>query len=441
MQAASLWKRLTEPFVFIADETRHKQARLLASMSLVVIVGSMLAALAMQLLTRVFSAQQMMLVLIGISSFFISYFVSRYGKIETAVVTSTRLATAQTLLAATYIGGNTGINILYYLMTAYVFAVSFLSIRAALGVMISNTLLIAIFAPMLLAVPRAEILAGPILFHFVAGGFIVVFVIYWRQQEAYKRAALQKSEQRRMEMMFEHERNELLQALLLAIAHDFRTRLSIIESNRHLAQRLTEKRAPPDLVAGKLAVISETVQGMAAQLSNLNIIGELSHLQIQTADAAQIVDQVATRFSNRAASQSITLTHWAAPDLPRIALDEPKLVLALEQLLQNALDNTLDGQVMVCAVREADEIKFEVSDSGRGIVSEDLPHVFEPFYRTDEARTVAQGGVGLGLTIVKMVAEAHGGRVEVESMVDKGTRFTMTLPLAKANGQSQAIEA
>ena len=73
-----------------------------------------------------------------------------------------------------------------------------------------------------------------------------------------------------------------------------------------------------------------------------------------------------------------------------------------------------------------------VRDSGPGIPAEDLPHIFERFYRVDKSRSRATGGVGLGLTIARRVAEAHGGRIEAFSEVGKGTEFVVTLPRSTA---------
>lgn len=98
-------------------------------------------------------------------------------------------------------------------------------------------------------------------------------------------------------------------------------------------------------------------------------------------------------------------------------------------LASHAMKYTLpDGKVHVSLRNSATEARVSVADTGAGIPSADLPHIFERFYRVDKSRTRATGGSGLGLTIAKRLAEAHGGRIEVESAVGQGSTFTVVLP-------------
>ena len=105
----------------------------------------------------------------------------------------------------------------------------------------------------------------------------------------------------------------------------------------------------------------------------------------------------------------------------------------LERVLINLLDNAIKygqegGEITISADERDQEVQFSVRDNGIGIPKEDLPRIFERFYRVDKGRSQELGGTGLGLSIVKHIIQAHGGRVWVESQLEKGSTFYFTLP-------------
>ena len=106
----------------------------------------------------------------------------------------------------------------------------------------------------------------------------------------------------------------------------------------------------------------------------------------------------------------------------------------LEQILINLLDNAIKytpegGKVTISAIEKNQrEIQFSIEDNGIGIPKEDIPRIFERFYRVDKGRSQELGGTGLGLSIVKHLVQAHGGRIWVESQLGKGSTFYFTLP-------------
>lgn len=116
--------------------------------------------------------------------------------------------------------------------------------------------------------------------------------------------------------------------------------------------------------------------------------------------------------------------------LPHTQADPDRIVQVLVNLLANAVHHTPDGgEISVSASRIDDNIVVSVTDSGPGIAKEDLPHVFDRFYRTDRARDRAAGGTGLGLAIVKGIITAHKGSIRVESEPGVSTTFTFSLPV------------
>ncbi len=110
--------------------------------------------------------------------------------------------------------------------------------------------------------------------------------------------------------------------------------------------------------------------------------------------------------------------------------DEDKVEQVLTNLTDNAIRHTpAGGRIILRALPTAKGVQLIVEDNGSGIPEEDLPFVFERFYKADKARTRGQGGTGLGLAIVKNIVEAHAGSVSVKSKEGEGTRFTVLLPM------------
>jgi CheY-like chemotaxis protein len=133
-------------------------------------------------------------------------------------------------------------------------------------------------------------------------------------------------------------------------------------------------------------------------------------------------------------AKGIQLTYECEPGGKTISGDSARLQQVAWNLLSNAVKFTPEGgRVSVRLAREGARVKFSVSDTGRGIPSEFLPHVFDRFRQADSATTRAYGGLGLGLAIVRHLAELHGGEVRAESAgEDRGSTFSVTFPLAQA---------
>jgi len=146
--------------------------------------------------------------------------------------------------------------------------------------------------------------------------------------------------------------------------------------------------------------------------------GEL-RLRPEPVDAAELLNQIA------ASAQATVVT---SGDL-RLRADPVRLRQAVGNLVANAVRHTPpDGEITLRAHRAGDEVVIEVADTGSGIAPEDLPHVFNRFWRADRSRSRATGGRGLGLAIARQLVEAHGGTVSVASTLGAGTTFTLRLP-------------
>ena len=129
--------------------------------------------------------------------------------------------------------------------------------------------------------------------------------------------------------------------------------------------------------------------------------------------------------------------------LPKVAADPDRIGEVLANLLDNALRHTPPGgRVEVAATAAGGEVRLSVADTGEGIPAELLGRVFERFYRVDRARSRADGGSGIGLTIARAIVEAHGGRIRAESDgTGRGSRFVVSIPaMTGQRGQSRGRE-
>jgi two-component system phosphate regulon sensor histidine kinase PhoR len=139
------------------------------------------------------------------------------------------------------------------------------------------------------------------------------------------------------------------------------------------------------------------------------------------------------RFEHRAHSRRQALEIAPDSQSPIAWADETALIQILDNLVDNAIKYTPEGgAITLKACANAKEAHIEINDTGLGIAEKDLPRIFERFFRADRARDRQDEGTGLGLSIVKHLAAAQDGRIEVASALGRGSRFTLSLPLARS---------
>jgi two-component system phosphate regulon sensor histidine kinase PhoR len=145
-------------------------------------------------------------------------------------------------------------------------------------------------------------------------------------------------------------------------------------------------------------------------------------------DINVLIEEVAAQLSPLAERQQVTIATNLAADLPIIRADKDRIRQTIINLVHNAIKfNHPGGRATVSSKPDRESVTVSVSDTGIGISKEDLPHVFERFYKADRAR--AQGGSGLGLAIAKHTVQAHGGSIWAQSEEGKGSTFSFSLPL------------
>lgn len=219
--------------------------------------------------------------------------------------------------------------------------------------------------------------------------------------------------------------------LVADVAHELRTPLTIIQGQLELIQQGVKPSEPATLlpIQDEVARLSRLVQDLH-QLS-LAEVGQLPLEKVPTA-IVQLLDRIVDNFSIEAEEKQIALAFISDVDDLMILLDPSRITQVFSNLLGNALRYTQEGgTVRVLLSQAGKSITVAVTDTGPGIQSEHLTHLFDRFYRADEDRSRLSGGTGLGLAIAKEFVEAHEGHIQVESTVGEGTIFTVFLPIAE----------
>lgn len=216
-------------------------------------------------------------------------------------------------------------------------------------------------------------------------------------------------------------------------SHELRAPLAAILSN---AQVGLLAPACDEISRQRLEKIVTLTKSMTVLISHLLLLarheGKLNPQLFQTLDLTQLLTDLAQVYKSLSPDKDISF-YTDFPQQPIFIRAEPELLRqAIENLLSNAFKYTNSGGIITLKLtRESRWVMITISDTGVGIPPEDLPHIFDRFYRVDQARTRKTGGFGLGLAIVKQIIVAHQGQVQVSSTVDVGSSFTIKLPTEK----------
>ena len=227
------------------------------------------------------------------------------------------------------------------------------------------------------------------------------------------------------------ERAEQLRRNMVAdVAHELRTPLSNIRGyleavNDGLMKPDAEAIQSLDEEAARLARLVDELQELS-----LAEAGELK-LECQSEDITELLNRSVSAFQAQAASKGVSLSLDLGSKLPPVNIDSQRMAQVLYNLLDNAMAHTESGDaITISALQKENWVEVAVTDTGEGIPDEDLPDIFERFYRVDKSRARATGGSGLGLTIAKGLVEAHGGEIKARSEPGKGSRFSFTIPIS-----------
>jgi two-component system sensor histidine kinase ResE len=239
-----------------------------------------------------------------------------------------------------------------------------------------------------------------------------------------------------LDMTRERRLEEMRREFVANVSHELRTPLTYLQG--YTEAILDGLAADPDEEKKYLKIILDETLRLRRLVSDLLDLSriEAGQLALEKGEVnlAELCSEVAEKVRPLAEEKEIRLELDVPAQLPPAWGNADRLQQVLINLLDNALRHTgAGGKVAVTAKVQGEELAVSVHDTGPGIPPEELPYIFERFYKVEKARTRTTAGTGIGLAIVKGLVEAHGGRVWVESTPGKGSVFTFTVPAAGRN--------
>lgn len=251
------------------------------------------------------------------------------------------------------------------------------------------------------------------------------FALNSRYQELGRLAHAFNSVMDRFQRSVESQRRFVDQA-----AHELQTPLTVLQG--HLEVALLKARTPDEYreaLISNLEQVGRLVTLTRSLLTLAKFSGDKPPVQLMPVELEPLIHELVTELSILFDERHIALSSETV-SVPPILGDPQWLKQALINLLDNALRYTPSGGAVIIRLRPSGkEVSVIVEDTGPGIEAEHLPYLFERFYRTDWARVKDSAGTGLGLPIVRQIAEAHGGTIAIKSEVHKGSVFTLRLPI------------
>lgn len=235
------------------------------------------------------------------------------------------------------------------------------------------------------------------------------------------------------------EAEESRRAMTADIAHELRTPLTVVLGH---SEALSEGQLPPDpetfdIIYDETKRLNRLVDDL--RTLSLSDAGEL-RLNRSRISPLELLERSAAARKSEANTKGVSLLIETSPGLPEVKVDADRMTQVLVNLLDNALRYTLEGgRITLSGTQIPEGVRIAVEDTGPGIPEQDLPFLFDRFYRGDKSRQREEGGSGLGLAIARSLVESQGGRIRVESKVGVGAKFIIELPIAHeqtAEGES-----
>ncbi|MCM3443361.1 MULTISPECIES: sensor histidine kinase [Metabacillus] len=224
---------------------------------------------------------------------------------------------------------------------------------------------------------------------------------------------------------------------LANISHELRTPITYLEGyanalENNLYQSEEEKKQYLQIIQQEAVRMSKLVNDLF-ELSKMEE-GKVE-LLFEDVDLVEVVENALLKTKMKAKRKGLQLDFTRLAGIPSIYADGLRMEQIVINLIENAIRYTEDGLIKVTLSSDSNTVRLTVEDTGIGIPEEDVPFLFERFYRVEKSRSRESGGTGLGLAIVKHLVELQGGTISVKSKVGKGTCFELTFPIDKGDAQ------
>jgi len=237
--------------------------------------------------------------------------------------------------------------------------------------------------------------------------------------------------QRRIEASFSElsELDRLKSGFIAITSHELRTPLGLILGHATFLRELLgeQYREQLDVIIKNASKLKEIIESLS---SVDNYETGMARVRQRAVSVARIIEEVVSSFADMASKRNIMLKAELDRDELFVEADGSKISIALSNLVKNSIMFTDDGgHIFVSGQAVPGYVKVSVTDDGIGIPSKDLPRVFERFFQSELHLTRRHGGMGLGLSVAKVMIEMHGGRIWAESVEGKGSSFSFLLPI------------
>lgn len=225
---------------------------------------------------------------------------------------------------------------------------------------------------------------------------------------------------------YEDSRNEFLSA----ISHEIRTPLTYIKGYSDVLSKGMVKNTEEQMEY--LSIINKETKRITFLVDDLFAMSKLQagkfQLEKESANINSIVEKVTATLIPAAEKRGLVLTVNLFTQIPEISFDKKRMEQVIYNLIENAIKYTENGEIKVQTYLENGLAVIEITDTGMGIAEEEIPKIWDRFYRIEKSRGRKTGGTGLGLYIVKQIIDSHGGQVKVKSIENQGSTFSIYLP-------------